>query len=174
LCLNAFAFALHPGKASAAPQLLAEPTQLGWRNELYDLAALNSPQLQAVIAFGVNAKDAVKLWPARPSQPPLVEIPHPTSHDEQAMLTAWRQAITNLRQIVTPDPDGTTDGPNYSGSFAESDYAPIPRRDLPFGVPDFLGNDSWARSASPPLRATVNRPSPDDQHTLIWRAPRST
>ena len=50
--------------------------------------------------------------------------------------------------------------------------APIPRRDLPFGAPDFLGDDSVGRAASPPQRTSVRRPQPDDRHTLIWVAPR--
>jgi hypothetical protein len=174
LCLNAFAYALHPSKASEAPTLLADPTQRAWRNQLYDLAVASSPQLQALLAFGVNAQEAVRQWPGRPTNLKLVEIPHPTSHDEQALLTAWQQAISDLREIVRPDPDGTASGPNYGNSFAESDYAPIPRFDLPFGVPAFLGDDHWARTATPAVQGTVHRPSPDDGHTLIWIAPRST
>lgn len=168
LCLNAFPYALHPHRNPEAPHILADPAQRDWRNRLYDMAG-HAP-LEAIVAFGVNARDAVALWSTRPPVP-LVEIPHPTSHDEQKLLTDWAAAIGRLRTVVTPDPDGDAGLPNYAERFTEADYAPIPRRDLPFGVPWFLGDDSWARQREPPLDSAVTRPRPDDQHTLIWVAP---
>ena len=168
LCLNAFAYALHPSHSAHAGRMLAEPAPLAWRNRLYDLAA-RAP-LEAIVAFGVNARDAVALWTSRP-QVPLVEIPHPTSHDAQRLLAEWAAAVERLRTIVTPDPDGATSAANYGRTFSEADYAPIPRFDLPFGAPRFLGDDAWARRRHPPLDSTVTRPSPDDGHTLIWVAP---
>jgi hypothetical protein len=90
------------------------------------------------------------------------------------LLDAWRAAITDLRGIVTPDPDGDNTGPNYGSSFEESDYAPIPRRDLPFGAPSFLGDDAWVRAQPGSAMNSVSRPEPDDLHTLIWHAPDST
>ena len=51
---------------------------------------------------------------------------------------------------MTPDPGAPTNLPNYGATFAESDYAPIPRRDLPFGVPAFIGNDAWVRATRRP------------------------
>jgi hypothetical protein len=79
--------------------------------------------------------------------------------------------VTDIRAVVTPDADGQTNLPNYGTAFAESDYAPIPRRDLPYGVPAFLGNDAWVRTTG--KASSVSRPSPDDRHTLIWKAPQS-
>ena len=58
-------------------------------------------------------------------------------------------AVARLREKVAQDPDGDAGRPNYGSSFREEDYAPIPRRDLPFGVPDFLGDDSAGRQAHP-------------------------
>lgn len=168
LCVNAFPYALLPSRSEHAPQMLADPVQRDWRNRLYDLAA-RAP-LEAIVAFGANAQEAVRLWSTRPDVP-LAEIPHPTSHDEHRLLTQWAGAIDELRGIVTPDPDGDPSGPNYGASFSESDYRPIPRTDLPFGIPWFLGDDAWARTRQPPLDATVKRPDPDDRHTLIWLAP---
>jgi hypothetical protein len=72
---------------------------------------------------------------------------------------------------VTPDPDGHANGPNYGSSFKEADYAAIPKRDLPFGVPDFLGDDAAGRHGHPRHNNSVSRPAPDDGHTLIWNAP---
>ena len=102
---------------------------------------------------------------------PVFEIPHPSSHDPKTLLDRWRQAITDLRSIVTPDEDDDPTGPNYGSSFAEADYARIPPKDLPFGVPSWFGNDAWGRTAHPSHHDSVSRASPDDRHTLVWIAP---
>ena len=169
VCLNAWAYAVHPSRAQAQQQRLDEPAQLAWRNELYDLAT--GPELQAVIALGGTAHEAVEQWAGRPSVP-LCEVPHPSSRDEKRLLDEWRAAVEELRTSVTPDDDGDNGGANYGATFAESDYAAIPRRDLPFGAPVFLGDDAWVRAQPSGAQNSVARPSPDDGHTLIWHAPR--
>jgi hypothetical protein len=169
VCLNAWAHALHPGRASAERARLDEPDQLEWRNDVYDAAT--GPDLQAVIAFGEMAQAAVALWPGRPSVE-LCDVPHPSSHDETRLLDEWRAAVTRLREIVTPDEDADGGGSNYGTTFTEADYAPVPRRDLPFGAAAFLGDDAWVRALGG-AQSAVQRPSPDDAHTLIWRAPQA-
>jgi uracil-DNA glycosylase len=169
VCVNAWAYAVHPTKATDEQGRLADPEQLGWRNELYD--AVTGPALQAVIAFGGMAQEAVAQWTGRPDVP-LHEVPHPSSRDARRLLDEWRAAIEQLRPIVTPDADGANDGPNYGTRFAEADYAAVPRRDLPFGAPAFLGDDAWVRAKPGGAQNSVDRPSPDDGHTLIWHAPR--
>ncbi|MGN6662994.1 MAG: uracil-DNA glycosylase family protein [Solirubrobacterales bacterium] len=166
LCLNAWAYALHPSAASAEVKKLKEPAQLEWRNRLYDAAT--GSKLQAIVAFGDMAQEALALWDGRPDVL-VCEIPHPSSRDEKKLLDAWRQAVTELRAKVPPDPDGSTAGPGYGSKLAEADYAPIPAFDLPFGAPSFLGNDAWVRKGGG--ANSVSRPSPDDGHTLIWQAP---
>jgi uracil-DNA glycosylase len=169
VCLNAFSYALIPSRGKDPEALLEPAEQRAWREELYTAVARAAP-LQAIVAFGVNARVAVRLWAGRPAVP-LLEIPHPTSHDETQLLARWRTAIDRLRTVVDPDPDGSTAEPNYGDTFTEADYAAIPRADLPFGAPRFLGDDAWARARTPPLRGTVTRPPHDDRHTLIWIAP---
>jgi hypothetical protein len=169
LCVNAFPYALHPRRGSEVDALLGDHDGQTWRHEFYD--AVRPGHVQAVVAFGLNAQKAFGLWPNRPTVH-LEEVPHPSSRDESALLRQWHDAVARLRGIVTPDPDGSAGGPNYGASFRESDYAAIPRRDLPFGVPSFLGDDSAARQARPRHNDTVTRPNPDDGHTLVWVAPR--
>lgn len=168
LCVNAFPYALHPSYGPQADQLLAEPAQQAWRHDFYD-AALPG-HVQAVVAFGANAQKALDLWPGKPNVP-AARIPHPSSRDEKKLLQDWHDAIVTLRAHVTPDHDGSATGPNYGSSFREADYAAIPRRDLPFGVPAYLGDDSAGRTGHPRRNDSVGRPSPDDGHTLIWTAP---
>jgi len=168
LCLNAWAYAVHPSRASSEKGKLKEPAQLSWRNELYDAAT--GPALEAIIALGGMAQEAVAQWTGRPDVP-VFEVPHPSTHTEATLLTEWHAAVIALRAIVTPDDDGDNGGANYGAQFAESDYAPIPRRDLPFGAPAFLGDDAWVRARPGDARNSVARPAPDDGHTLTWHAP---
>jgi hypothetical protein len=171
VCLNAWAYALHPSSAQAERGKLDEPAQLQWRNDLYDAAT--GPKLEAIIAFGDMAQGAVALWSGRPNVK-LCEVPHPSSRDAKKLLDEWRTAVTELRGIITPDSDGDNSGPNYGTKFSEADYAAIPRGDLPFGAPAFLGDDAWVRAGGGGAQNSVERPSPDDGHTLTWHAPETT
>ena len=87
---------------------------------------------------------------------------------------AWSAAIPQLRGIVTPDPGGDNTGPNYGTGIKEADYAPIPKVDLPFGLPAWMSDDAWGRKARPKHNNSVDRPSTDLMHTLRWIAPTNT
>jgi uracil-DNA glycosylase len=168
VCLNAFAYAMIPTQAATAGPLLTDPAHTKWRNDLF--ALVTGPKLQAVVAFGKEAQTALSLWPGQGGVPTF-KVPHPSSHDEAALLAAWKTAITALRSVVTPDSKALATAPNYGATFVERDYATIPAADLPFGVAPHLGNDAWVRKATPAHPSSVTRPQPDDRHTLIWKAP---
>jgi uracil-DNA glycosylase len=167
-CVNAYAYALLPPVALKAIPILSEAEQLAWRNALFSMIV--GPQLQAIVAFGVQAKVAVELWTDVPAVM-IQEVPHPSSRDAGKLITEWRAAIADLRTVVTPDPDGDPTVPNYGTKFSESDYARIPPHDLPFGVPSWLGDDAWGRRAKPRHNNSVERPAEDRMHTIIWKAP---
>jgi uracil-DNA glycosylase len=166
--VNAYAYALLPSRARDARPLLADPAHRKWRNKL--LNDITGPPLQAVVAFGAEAREAVRLWEPRPDVP-VFEVPHPSSRDARRLRESWRDAVEALRGIVEPDADGDPTLPNYGSSFRESDYARIPPRDLPFGLPAWFGDDAWGRRARPRHNNSVERPGSDLRHTLIWRAP---
>jgi uracil-DNA glycosylase len=170
LCLNAFSYALIPSEGSAGNTIVKNAELTAWRNQVFDAA--KGPNLQAVVAFGRFAQKALALWPGRDGLE-IVNIPHPTSRVEKVLLDAWRGAVVDLRAVVTPDPDGNPATPNYGTKFKETDYAPVPARDLPFGVPAWLGDNAPGRKAVPPQRSSVTRPKPDDRHTLHWIAPKT-
>jgi uracil-DNA glycosylase len=170
-CVNAYAYALLPSRAMSAIPMLSEPEHQSWRDEL--LSMITSPELQAVVSFGLQARIAAEQWTSAPAVM-IKEVPHPSSRDAGKLITEWRAAVTDLRTVVTPDPDGTNAAANYGTKFAEADYAPIPRADLPFGVPSWLGDDSRGRQSHPQRRNTVERDPADLLHTLIWRAPDSS
>lgn len=169
-CLNAFVYALHPGSYWTGKQILKDPDQVAWRNRVFNASV--GPALQAVIALGAQARIAVELWEDRGTIPTFY-VPHPSSRDPKKLLDSWREAVTQLRGIVTPDSDGDPTIPNYGDTFREEDYAAIPRRDLPFGTPHWIGDDAWGRAAKPRHNNCVRRSRPDDGHTLIWIAPTS-
>jgi uracil-DNA glycosylase len=167
--VNAYAYALLPSKAPEARPLLSEPEHLAWRNGLYD--ALAGPGLQAIVAFGAEARAALELWSTKPAVATL-ELPHPSSHDNARLVREWRAAVEELRGVVTADEDGDAAQPNYGERFAERDYTRIPPRDLPFGMPAWFGDDAWGRKARPQHNNSVERPGRDLLHTLVWQAPR--
>jgi uracil-DNA glycosylase len=165
VCVNAWAYALHPGRASAEEKKLSDSTQRTWRNTFYD--KVTGPDLEAIIAFGGMAQEAVKQWTSKPDVP-VKNLPHPSSHNAQTLIDAWRGAVPDLRAIVTPDPDGDNTGPNYGSKFAERDYGAVPRADLPFGAPWFLGDDSWVRAKPGGDQNSVDR---QGNTQLLWDAP---
>lgn len=166
--VNAFAYALLPSRARDATPILAEDAHLRWRNDLLD--RIVGPDLQAVVAFGAQARRAVELWDSVPDVP-VLPVPHPSSRDEPALLAAWRDAIERLRPVITPDPGGSQAAANYGAAFQEHDYARIPPDDLPFGLPAWFGDDAWGRTAQPRHNNSVKRPGDDLAHSLIWQAP---
>lgn len=168
VCLNAFVYALHPSKSHQAQKLLREPSHVQWRNRLFDMVV--GPDLQAVVAFGRLAQDAIDEWSPGPGVP-VFKVYHPSYRNQVKLLDTWRNAITQLRTIVTLDADGSQAAPNYGDQFQESDYEPIPKYDLPFGFPDWFGDDAWGRAASPKHYNCVDRPVSDDEHLLRWIAP---
>jgi hypothetical protein len=169
--LNAFPYALHPSQSFPALDTLADEPHRSWRNTLY--AAVCGPPLQGIVAFGLNAQEALRQWPDHPGVP-VFELPHPSSHDTAALLDAWGTALPQLRGAITPDPGGHQDGPGYGTVFEETDYSPVPAADLPFGLPSWVGDDHWGRTASPQHNNSVSRPSTDPDHALVWQAPHDT
>ena len=101
----------------------------------------------------------------------IKKVPHPSSRDAGKLIEEWRAAVAGLRTVVTPDPDGDPAVANYGARFRDPDYARIPPRDLPFGVPSWLGDDSAGRAAKPKRRSSVERPEEDPLHTIVWQAP---
>jgi uracil-DNA glycosylase len=170
LCFNAFAYALIPSEGSKGGKILREPAHMAWQKELFDKA--RGSTLQAVVAFGQYARKAVDLWEGG-LDIPIFYVPHPSSRDSKKMLDSWRRTVEELREIITFDEDANLLLPNYHDKIDANVYARIPHRDLPFGVPDWLGDDTWGRRAKPVHRNCVKRPIPDDRHTLIWIAPSS-
>ena len=177
--VNGFAVALRPSQKTKGMKVLEEhPAIRAARHALYD-GLLAGGALQAIIAFGGVAHKAYDLWAA--ANPAVKSVPHfklahPAGVDREgtgddAALKAWARAVTKLRQVVTADPNGDANGPNFGSYFTETDYARIPRWDLPAVAPAYLGDDSWGRGATPRHNNCCERPSPDDMVSLLLSPP---
>jgi uracil-DNA glycosylase len=142
LMLNTFSFSIFDQFGGDNEKLSHEDPILGYRNSQLDLAAADNP-VQAIVTVGNGARDAVDHWPEA-TEFPRVHITHPAAPNTSQLLQNWNQGLGQLRSFVTPD-DGATQGPDYGLSFVPGDVLPIPRRDLPFGIPAFHGDGDHAR-----------------------------
>ena len=157
LCLNAHPYSLHPSKFSAGKRLLDDEPFVKWRERLFNKTV--GPNLEAIVAFGSQAQKAVDLWASKPAVP-LYNIPHPSSRDPEKLAREWGEAVTDIRTFITPDDPAGLALPNYGVEHTHADYASIPRRDLPFGTPHFIGDDP-PKGTSDFRQSTVKRSGDD-------------
>jgi uracil-DNA glycosylase len=173
VCLNGFIYALFPGKLGDGLKIINDPAILKWRNNVFKM--VTSSKLKAIVAFGEVAHRAIAGWDNIPNGVVVYNTYHPSYRGpEKNLLDDWNKVITAIRSTVKKDRDGRTDIPLYGDTFTEDDYSPVPKFDLPFGLPSFVGDDSWARKSVPSFNNSVRRPDPDDRHTLTWKAPDSS
>ena len=155
LMINTFLYSINGQFTGKVKQLSAEDPILSYRNECLS-ALLDSNPVEAVIAVGLGAQDAVQRWPGH-AQVPVVNITHPSARDAQALLANWNQGLQALRPIVHADDGAAVDNLDYGNAFTDADHNPIPRFDLPFGIPDWHGiGDHGER---------------DGPKTILWQAP---
>lgn len=146
------------------------PAVANWRNSLLD--SLATPNLQAVLAFGLAARHVVETWPGSThlqSQGKVFYLTHPTATEKSVRLN-WTSNMSAIAQKVSPDADGKVDLTPYAGSkFKKSDLARIPLADFGFGSPRWMGTGNMAvglnDSSKPiPKLARKNKPA------IIWIA----
>ncbi len=142
--VNTFLYGLRGQVDAQARQIAASAEITTWRNTLLNMLA--TPQVEAVLAFGAGAHAAVDLWPGA-GQYFVARLAHPSARDEAALLQNWNEWLPQLRQRVTPDPTGTPSDQPYGTNFTPADIAPIPRGDLPFGMPAWMGSGDTATRA---------------------------
>jgi hypothetical protein len=158
-----------------------DPAIAGYRNEWLDALLVGRP-VEAVVALGSLAEGAFLGWKETPagqaSDAVFRRIIHPTFPEGQrsvpraeatkAMLENWNEGVTALRPAIEhPDVVQPTD--LYGEAFDKAtDLAPIPERDLPAGLPDWMRSlMSWA------ARAPVHSGNPTDEKraTVVVRVP---
>jgi hypothetical protein len=155
LMLNTFLFGVFGQFDSELRGISREPFLLDYRNRLLDHAVATSP-LQAVVAMGNAAQDAIDRWPGAQGLP-VFQLRHPTARTD--VLPNWSAQLLALSAGVAPDPGQAADLTPYGASFTAADLAAIPAQDLPFGLPSWHGNGG--------TRSTRQR----SKNSILWTAP---
>lgn len=156
--LNAFVYPVY-GQAGGNRHI-DDPAISAYRNRWLD-AVLTDASVEAVVTFGRLADLAWQQWKQTPagiaSIIPAVALRHPTYPESsskgnkqkradamRAMLAQWNDGLAQLAAAIA-HPDDTRGLVPYGEALAPADLAPIPERDLPAGVPDWMRSvESWA------------------------------
>jgi uracil-DNA glycosylase len=136
-----------------------DPAIASYRHRWLD-ALLADQRVEAVIALGRLADRAFQTWKTtptgqqipvayqhitHPTAPESTAARHPERYDETmaAMLANWNAALQQLKPVIR-HPDQDRDLVGYSDELQPDDYAPIPERDLPAGLPAWMRSRAWA------------------------------
>lgn len=136
--LNTFLYGIHGQFDSEMKQITKDDTLLNYRNKLFDHVIANN-NIEAVIAIGAGARDAVERWPQH-QQHTVINLVHPSA-PESMVLPNWNEHMADLLNAITPDDSNLIDPMPYGDKYTPDDEKPIPRFDLPFGVPDWHGTN---------------------------------
>lgn len=142
LMLNTFSFSIFDQFGGQNEVLSHQDPILGYRNSQFDAVAAENP-LQAVVTVGNGARDAVDHWPGI-GDLPRVHLTHPAFPNTSQLLSNWNEALASLRLLAEPD-DQRVALPDYGTAFAPGEVVPIPRCDLPFGIPQWHGDGDHAK-----------------------------
>jgi Uracil DNA glycosylase superfamily len=143
--VNTFLYGLKGQIDAEAKTISSSASIKNWRNHLLDM--LKTGQTEAVIAFGAGAQHVVDLWPGASGL--FVAKPlHPSFRDDAGLRANWNTWLPQIRPHVTPEV--AADMTPYAGNtFKKTDLENIPPRDLPFGVPQWMGTGDMAWRTSP-------------------------
>ncbi|MPZ53578.1 MAG: uracil-DNA glycosylase [Acidimicrobiia bacterium] len=137
LMFNTFLYSVFGQYDSELAEISGRPPIAGFRERILDKALEDNP-IEVIIAVGRAAREAVDWWDP-PGAIHRENITHPGSPDSAAVSADWNLALETLGAAFEPDPEMVADLTPYGDGFAESDHEPIPKGDLPFGIPEFLG-----------------------------------
>lgn len=161
LMVNTFLYPIFGQFGDVAALSHSDPIK-GFRDALLERIARGNP-LEAVVAVGAAGKDAVERWPKRPAIP-VCHITHPSARDHALLLANWNAGLTLLLGSLTPELGVSADPSPYGNNWTPADHAPIPRGDLPFGVPLWHGVGDRASRARQSDGKT-------DPKAILWTAP---
>lgn len=159
LMFNTYLFGIQSSSLDDKIVVPTDPTITAYRNQLFDRAKASN-KLEAVIAFGGQARDAVKAWPGRGALP-LIELYHPTA--KTGVAASWNAKLSGAQKAIKRDNDGAVDTTPFDTQVAVLPGVDIPRRDLPFGLP------TWHGTAAAPINKRGAGTAFETQ--LIWNAP---
>ncbi|CAN5217866.1 hypothetical protein BH23BAC2_BH23BAC2_03350 [soil metagenome] len=140
--LNAFLYGIFQQFDTEMRNISLEPDILNYRNSLFDkVKAENS--LQLILTFGNGAEHAIQHWPGRTGIP-WIDLTHPAASNNFVSAN-WNSKLADLHTAVAPDDASVVDLSAYPVNMAGAE-APIPRKDLPFGIPSWHGAMGDTRS----------------------------
>jgi hypothetical protein len=154
--VNTFLYSVY---GSRGAKLVDDPAVAGYRNGWID-AIIRDQQIEAIITLGQLADTAYRTWRATPNglagTHAYANGRHPTYPESASrsgtttkaaafadLCRSWNAILDALRPVVTPDVEPPSS--RYGTTIADADLAPIPSRDLPPGIPQWMGGlDAWA------------------------------
>jgi len=140
IMVNVFLFGVRHSFDKALRSIALQAELMNFRNSILD-KIVHSNRIEALIAMGDAATLAIQHWPGlEASRIPVIYMAHPTLGPltEYQIIQNWNAALSKLRTLIAPEIE--PDPAYYGHGFTPDVMAPIPRFDLPFGVPDWLGS----------------------------------
>jgi uracil-DNA glycosylase len=188
--VNAFLYSVYGQRG--ANRHADDPHIAAYRNRWLDTLLVRS-QVEAVVACGRLAAGAFEQWAATPTgQGVAVEfraITHPTYPESASsagqrtkaeataeLLANWNEALGRLGPAIR-HPDASRPLEPYGTAFLPDELRPIPERDLPPGMPPWMGAlESWAHRSAVGLSDTAAddpaRVAEAKRATLVVTVPR--
>ena len=155
LMLNTFLFSVFGQFDSRLEAISKEPEIEGYRNAFLERIVAEN-KIQAIVTFGRGAQRGFERWP-RGNQFPVFHATHPAA-EEADVIANWNQILPGLRGLVEPDEALGAETSLYGETFVPTDHASIPSIDLPFGLPDWHGQDGGHSTR-------------DGDKQIVWTAP---
>ena len=152
--VNTFLYPVFGQYDAELTAISAEPPIASYRQSLLNAVIAVNP-IEAIIAVGKAAREAIDAW----APPPTIHranIMHPAALNTLAVTADWNAALADLA-VLQPDPGQIANTTPYGNAFTPADHEPIPRFDLPFGIPAFIGVGSHAdRDGDDVIRISAN------------------
>ena len=154
--VNAFLYSVY---GSGGAKHVDDPDLAGYRNQWIDAIVADQP-IEAIISLGQLADTSYQMWRATAtgsvSTAAYANGRHPTYPESASrsgaitkaaafaeLCRSWNAILDELRPVITPDVEVPPS--SYGVRITDRDLAPIPSRDLPHGVPEWMGGlDAWA------------------------------
>jgi hypothetical protein len=133
---NTFLYPINGQFDAELEQISLEPWLVDFRDAMLNRFIAENP-LEAVITMGSAARHAVDYWLGK-GDLPVFNLLHPAAA-ENLVLSGWNEAMQKIQAMVSPDEGMLAGRKPYGSVFTSEDEPPIPRFDLPFGIPEWHG-----------------------------------
>jgi uracil-DNA glycosylase len=154
--INTFLYSVY---GSRGAKCVDDDAVAGYRNKWIDAIVGDQP-IEAIISLGQLAGTSYELWRATPNGTASTAVHangrHPTYPESASrsgtitksaafaeLCRSWNDVLDALQPVLTPE--ASPPGTRYGSTITHDDLAEIPSRDLPPGLPPWMGAlDAWA------------------------------